>query len=86
MAGSAFRDVRVVAMVKKDFVAVLVDTRGDADAKWVAEHGVQLTPHLVVTDAEGEQWGFLSDVHGADDVLRMAQDALELLRDSAEPK
>jgi hypothetical protein len=80
MAGSAFTDARVVEMVRKEFVAVLVDTRGEADAAWVREHGVQLTPHLVVTDGEGEQWGFLSDVHGADEVLAMAKDALDMLR------
>ena len=69
MAGQAFRDPRVADLVAQEAVPILVDILDPAEAKWVQEHGVQLTPHVVIADAEGEQWAFLSDVHSADDVL-----------------
>jgi hypothetical protein len=81
MAGSAFRDARVVDLVKRDFVPVLVDVKSAADARWVREHGAQLTPHVVFADSEGEQWGFLSDYHGADAVLAEADQAMKLMRE-----
>lgn len=81
MAGSAFRDARVADLVKRGFVPVLVDVKSGAETKWVTEHGVQLTPHVVFANADGEQWGFLSDFHDADAVLAEAAQALQLMRD-----
>ncbi len=84
MAGSAFQDPRVVELVSRDAVAVLIDIRDAAEAQWVREHGVQLTPHVVIADSEGEQWGFLSDVHTADQVLAEFAQAAKLMKESAE--
>ena len=83
MAGSAFKDKRVVDLVAKEFVAVLIDTLAHDETKMVAEHGVSVTPHLVIGDSEGEQWGVLSDVHTADEVIAEVNSALALMRESA---
>ncbi len=79
MAGSAFKDARVVAKAKAEFVPLLIDVAAKPD--WKARHAIESTPTVVYATSDGETIAQTEDVQPADQVLEDMGLALEFLKD-----
>ena len=83
MAGSAFKDARVVEM-SKSFDTVLVDC--DSQSELADQYSIQVQPTVIYAASDGTALVTTLDAVGADEVLSEMQSALEHLKKPDAPK